>query len=103
MGAFRNDFEKKLETSQKAQSCKVCGLAYSTDEEYEAHAQRKMHAVYLQIQQKMEELDKKQCDWEEKRKTEREKKKAEREQKKSRSRDRKKAKGGERSKSRADK
>jgi len=101
--AFRNDFEKKLETSQKAQTCKVCGLAYSTDEEYEAHAQRKMHAVYLQIQQKMEELDKKQCDWEEKRKTDREKKKAGREEKKSRSRDRKKAKGGERSKSRADK
>eukprot|EP00931_Biecheleriopsis_adriatica_P064280 TRINITY_DN39086_c0_g1_i1.p1 TRINITY_DN39086_c0_g1~~TRINITY_DN39086_c0_g1_i1.p1 ORF type:complete len:366 (+),score=123.83 TRINITY_DN39086_c0_g1_i1:70-1167(+) len=81
--AFVKEVEKKEEqNAPKAQSCKVCGTAYGSEDEYKAHLERRMHQAYTQIQEKHDELLRKKDERQKKAVEEAAEKRAKREEKK---------------------
>eukprot|EP00441_Pelagodinium_beii_P022483 CAMPEP_0197655064 /NCGR_PEP_ID=MMETSP1338-20131121/39228_1 /TAXON_ID=43686 ORGANISM="Pelagodinium beii, Strain RCC1491" /NCGR_SAMPLE_ID=MMETSP1338 /ASSEMBLY_ACC=CAM_ASM_000754 /LENGTH=309 /DNA_ID=CAMNT_0043230635 /DNA_START=71 /DNA_END=998 /DNA_ORIENTATION=- len=79
--------KKEEENAPKASSCKVCGTAYATDDEYKAHLERKMHVAYAAVHAKADELKAKEEEREKSAATETEEKKSDREKKSSRKKD----------------
>lgn len=63
--AFVKEEERKAAlAAPRAQSCEVCGTAYTGDEEYKMHLEYRVHHSYTQIQEKLEELRTKKAEWE---------------------------------------
>merc|ERR1712048_1208562 len=55
--AYVKEEEKKAAlAAPKAQSCEVCGTAYTGDDEYKQHLEYRVHDGYQQIKDKLEEL-----------------------------------------------
>merc|ERR1712187_895967 len=55
--AFVKEEERKAAlAAPKAQSCEICGTAYTGDDEYKMHLEYRVHTVYQQMKEKLEEL-----------------------------------------------
>merc|ERR1712048_147826 len=55
--AYVKEEEKKAAlAAPRAQSCEVCGTAYTGDDEYKQHLEYRVHSCYQQVKDKLEEL-----------------------------------------------